>query len=625
MPELLEDAVLMEYKRFLHLYHIENRQPREQEKRKKALARAAAVVMTLGQYIIDHGADWKSYTPYREALEWIKQHQEDYWPEGCRDIPTHEITLKKAVMAVFVGAKGFGKEPIEQVIKLPRVNNSNRDRFKSDPEILAWAFQARKSGQNWTDRHVSRYVNEVCELYGKKAPSGSWWSKFFSRPDVKQLTALGRYGAGTKKANFYQHYKPIQRAMFAGDCWMMDGTRVNMIEHRADSSGKKEFQFLYILVVRDVYSGDILGVHFDTREDHLGYINALKIAVKSTGYLPHTLVFDRFPGHNKEAFGYQEGGKLLTGLCKKLDEKGVELVVTSQAQGKASLERWFDTLQTVFLAQSRYYYGQGIMSSRSFAHRSPEYLAEARKQAQRTGWDFDQAWQEAWKRIEEYRNTPLSHYSRKHAKLDLTPAQLHQQSEKPHVIEADPLVQTSLFWLEKTLKIQRNAIRMTVDHQEYTYSIYDHRLTGTYKEVLVRFDQTDMSSILLFAPNQSTDFFITELKQDKPVVLYGPDADLEGLAKRQAKEKRFEQAKKQELETIIAGAPDVTVLLGAKVPKYEQESAQSVLLYEQMGVLRATKQAVVGTNYPTAAPPKKGRSLPLATDDDLDPNLHVSY
>ncbi|RIV21350.1 transposase [Fibrisoma montanum] len=608
LPELLEIALQTDWRRYVGLYKITDRNERSTEKRVRSLAMAAAVIETLGNYIQDHDIDPRSYVPYREALAWLGDHWVYY--SAYKDVPTNEVRLKEKVNQRFVD-----RLPIQEVVKLPRQGNRSREQFANDPELMAWIAMARSQGTNDPNAYIIRKISEVCRIVGREVPSNSWFSQVLASPKMKQLTANGRFGAGTKYAGRYTHSITMARAMYAGDCWMMDATRVNMVEHQTQEKGKQAF--LFVIAIRDAYSGDIVGCHFDTKEDRWGYTNALKMAVKVTGYLPHTLVYDRFPGHISDE---------MQSILGSMEAKGVQLVCTHKATGKALLERWFDTLQTVFFSQSRYYYGQGIMSTRPYAHRSPDYLVKLRKEARNEGWDFDKAWQEAWRRIEEYRQTPVSYYSRKHAKLDLSPSTLHEQSEKPNVIRVEVWEQASLFWMTKILDIRRNRIEQEVHGVRYEYLIYDTQIMYRYSRVAVRYEESDPSKVMLFAvgaDDRVSDFFIAELTHAKPIPMYGPDADPGRLAGRQAKIDKFEQQKRADLEELTSGAtvdPEYLLTLGGRVSKDEYESVATAVIYEQMGVsIQADAQTPAKQKRTKPAPP----ILPDA-DEVFDPKDFVN-
>ncbi|GAB3735082.1 hypothetical protein [Spirosoma lituiforme] len=607
LAEELELTLNERFRRYCGLYPADDTS-RAALKTQTCLARAAAAVELIGNYIQDRQLDSRSYQPYNEVISWLKQdgNYDFYFPKGNQYLPSNAIRLKEKVVQRF-GKVGVDPLPITEVVKLPREGNKSRDKFAGDAELMAWITMARMQGTNDPNAYVIRKVSDVCRIVGRDVPSASWFSQVLASGKMKQMTADSRFGAGTKKAGAFSHSITMARAMYAGDCWMMDATRVNFIEHA--TADRDKFQFMFVIVIRDAYSGEVVGCYFDTKEDRWGYANALKMAVKSTGYLPHTLVYDRFPGHVSDE---------MQSILGAMERKGVQLVCTHKATGKALLERWFDTLQTVFLSKSKYYYGQGIMSTRDYAHRSPDYLVKVRKEAKADGWDFDKSWQEAWQRIEEYRQTPVSYYSRKHKGLDLSPAQLHEQSEKPNVIPVEIWDQASLFWHTKVLDIRRNRLEHTVHGVDYEYHIYDEKLLYRYDRVAIRYEESDPTKVMLFAvgaDDQVTDFFICELGHTAPVVMYGPDADKRRLAGRQTKIKQFNDRKRADLEATISAAtvdPEYLLTMGGKVGKDEFESAQNTLIYEQMGLSMSVNAHHTAKSKQTKQTKPKAHPVPVS-------------
>lgn len=619
LADLVELAVKAEFRRYLGLYPASDTS-RAAVKTQTCLARAAAVVELIGQHVASKEIDARSYQPYKEVVAWLEKDRnyDFYFPKGNQYLPLNPVRLKEKVVLRF-GKPGEEPLPITDVIRLPREGNKSRDKFAGDAELMAWIAMARMQGTNDPNAYIIRKVSEVCRIVGREVPSNSWFSQVLASSKMKQMTAPTRFGSGTKQVGRYTKSITMARAMYAGDCWMMDATRVNMIEHETSEKGK--FAFLFVIAIRDAYSGDVVGIHFDTKEDRWTYTNALKMAVKTTGHLPHTLVYDRFPGHMSDE---------MQSILNTMEAKGVNLVCTHKATGKALLERWFDTLQTVFLSKSKYYYGQGIMSTRDYAHRSPEHLLKVRKEAKQEGWDFDKAWQEAWKRIEEYRQTPVSYYSKKHKGLDLTPAQLHEQSEKPNVIGVELWDQASLFWMTKVLNIHPSGcIKQTVHGIDYEYQIYDQALLYAYRRVAVRYEENDPSKVMLFAvgsDDQVTDFYITELEHVTPISMYGPDADKSRLAGRMEKIKQFEQRKRADLNELLTGSsvdPEYLLTMGGKVSKEEFESVQSAIIYEQMGVSMAVEAHRPATDK-KKQPPKLKPLPPVKTASPIDPKAFAN-
>ena len=386
------------------------------EVQQKNLAKAAAIMEAALTWVRKHNVNLKKYDFINEFTELLKKYDVPYLPQNPRVFKPRLQELMNDVA-------------IAEIVRLPREGNNNAKKY-NDEEVRSWVIQLRgMDGLNFTNTYIIRKIKQMCVLTEKPAPSDRWVGAIMEEHNTKYLTAAARYGSNGRFSAIYRGYVPLKNALFAGDCWQVDGTRFNIIDHKetiVNEEGKKETvtQFLYIIAVRDVHSGDIVGWHFDTKEDRWAVFNAIKMAAKETGYLPYQITFDRFPGHNTPE---------MQNFLQELEQCGVDVVFTHKATGKGSLERWFGTLQTVFMQESKYYYGQGIKSRRNYAHRSAEYIKRVRTEAHKAGFDWSAAVEDANKVIEAYRHTAYNTYSRKHALVQQSPASLHESSEKPNV------------------------------------------------------------------------------------------------------------------------------------------------------------------------------------------------
>ncbi len=93
-------------------------------------------------------------------------------------------------------------------------------------------MQLRSMPQNYSNEHIIRKVTDLCEMTTKKTPSRRWFGQtILELPKTQFLTGLKRFGASSSKSHIHKSYIPFQTALFAGDCWEMDATRINMISH----------------------------------------------------------------------------------------------------------------------------------------------------------------------------------------------------------------------------------------------------------------------------------------------------------------------------------------------------------------------------------------------------------
>jgi len=454
-------------------------------------------------------------------------------------IPHNYLKLKEKITILETTDKA-----IVDIIHLPRMGNNNAEIY-NDPEVFSWVMQMRSMPQNYSDDFIIRKIQDLCEMTVKKVPSRSWFRQtILEQPKTQFLTGLKRFGASSRKSHIHKGYIPFENALYAGDCWEMDATRINMISHTAED-GKE--RFLNIVAVRDVHSGDVLGYSFDYSENHLVYWEAMKMAVQNAGYLPYEWVTDRFPGHNTPQ---------MIDLFERMESLGVNMVLSHKANDKAKIERWFKTLQSVFMMDSKYFYGEGIQSRAKYAHRSAEYLKRIKKEAKKEGWDMQKNIDEASTHVEKYRITPFSKYSTKHKKVHQSPAELHEYSEKPHVTDVSEATISMLFGLKKKLTLRHDGQFSTkIVGVEFDYMIspayYDVISNYFNKEVVITYDLNDLSVVFLWEQSGNLLKSLCEAEFFAKVQGKGKNKDLSGVGKANARRKAIEELKENELASMI--------------------------------------------------------------------------
>lgn len=501
---------------------------------------------------------------------------------GATYLPKHYRNLKQVVQQAINGTA------TTELVTLKREGNSNAAIHCNDEEIVSWILNLRFNGRNFTNSHIIRKIQWLCAISNKPMPSTRWIGEQMETANNKFLTAAGRYGSKGKYGQQYRAYTPFANALYAGDCWQVDGSRVNLVnfkqkvtitDHQTgnEKTIDKE-QFLTVVAVRDVHSGQVLGHCFNLVENRWTYLQALKMAVETAGYLPYEIVFDKFPGHNTDEFKT---------FITDLEARGVKVTFTHLATGKASMERWFGTLQTVFMQDSNYYYGEGIMSNRKFAHRSKEYLAQLRKDANAEGWNWDAACNEASTIIEAYNTTKYSQYSRKFKHINHTPTEVHDVSEKPNVITLEAHSLKYLFGYKRKAKISNmGLIDFQINNVMFNYRCANYDVVSKHNYITVAYTLEDLSRIELYEISDSPiKKHLGTANEIKDIVPFGKDA-FKGYGKQQAIIKELEEFRNQELEFKMAvGYDAMTIIEQGSVKKYAYEEADAT----------ATMQLITGS------------------------------
>lgn len=520
------------FRTYLEFYNHAN------EVQRPALAKACAVI----DFILEHKDNYPGTKSkiYKDLEPILKKLDLQY-------IPHNHLRLKEKIDELF----STESLAIPDIIKLPRTGNTNSMVY-NDPEIVSWALQLRSMPKNYSNDYIIRKITEMCELVGKRTPSRRWYGQnIFEKNGTKFLTSK-RYGS-SRKSHIHRSYIPFANALFAGDCWEMDATRVNITSHEVEIvdqiSGKKSKadKFLMVVAIRDVHSGDILGYSFSHTENHIVYADAMKMAVQSTGYLPYEIVTDRFPGHNTPQ---------IEDLFARMEALGVHIEFAHDPNKKAGVERFFRTLQQITMPDSDYFYGDGIQSRSLSAFRSPEYIAQIKKEAKKIGFDMYKAVEDSTNIIESYRDTLYSKYSRKHKNLNKSPREIHNESEKPHVIEVSSATISMLFGLKKAATIKNNGQIVTEIlgvkmHYFISATYYDVIKNYHTQSVVMSYDVEDLSVVYLWEKHGHLLKSICDAEYFEEAQKFGPNKVMQQVGVAKAREKAIEALKEQDYQNTI--------------------------------------------------------------------------
>ena len=539
------------FRTYLEFYNDAN------EVQRPALAKACAVI----DFILEHKDNYPGTKSkiYKDLEVVLKKMDLQY-------IPHHHLRLKEKIDELFATES----LAIPDIIKLPRTGNTNSMVF-DDQELVSWAMQLRNMPKNYSNDYIIRKITDMCELVGKRTPSRRWYGQnIFEQNGTKFLTAK-RYGS-SRKSHIHKSYIPFANALFAGDCWEMDATRVNIVSHEVEvvneETGKKTKadKFLMVVAIRDVHSGDILGYSFSHSENHLVYADAMKMAVQKTGYLPYEIVTDRFPGHNTPQ---------MEDLLARMEALGVHIEFAHDANRKAGVERFFRTLQQITMPDSDYFYGDGIQSRSLSAFRSPEYIAQIKKEAKKAGFDLYKAVEESTNIIESFRDTLYSKYSRKHSKLNRSPRELHNDSEKPHVLEVSEATVSMLFGLKKQTQIKNNGQIVTeILGVKMNYFIsptyYDVIKNYHTESVVMTYDIEDLSVVFLWTQHGQLLKSLCEAEYFEPAQKFGPNKVMQQVGVAKAREKAINELKELDYQETIG---EENLMLGRYGKKDELNTA----------------------------------------------------
>ena len=248
------------------------------------------------------------------------------------------------------------------------------------------------------------------------------------------------------------------------------------------------------------------------------------------------------------------------------------------------------------MQESDKYYGQGIQSRRDHAHRSEEALKAMRRRARAEGWNMERAIEEAEKVFEVYNNMAYASYSRARKTVTESPNELHQASEKPHVVRAEAYELLHYFGLSKTIKVGRQGMIVTeILNVKYTYVIDPRHYESVKKhaQVVMYYDLEDLNTVQLYtvAANAADEKFLCEATEQKAVRWTGPNQDEKEMGRAKARIAAWTKLQEAELAGHVAnsGWSDIE-LIGTSSSKIDRENAETAAMVERSKTIR-TKRA----------------------------------
>lgn len=441
---------------------------------------------------------------------------------------------------------------VTRLIKVAKLGNNNAAKFKQDNELIAWLYWLRVgNGRNLSNEAIKRIVRHNCLINEKTIPSDSWIGQQLSDGQFKSLTAA-RWDKGNRHGQRYNSILHSARCCNANSRWEMDGTRVNLLPWT--ENGKS--LFLYIIMVQDNHSGMIVGRHYTTSEspeNRWAYIAALKDAVNKTNVVPAELAIDRFPGHDSQEW---------QNLQAELEKLGTTARYYHRAEGKQHIERTIGTLQTVFLSQSDYYYGQGVKSSVQAAHVTTSHLKTATKQLKKQGLGFEQIMAEAERFINQYNTTKMTEYGRRTmARLPYSPAELYEMSEINNGFSVAFWQIANLFWSKKEISLRNRSIQMEVMHEKCIYHITEYealKRLETEKKAKVYYDELDLDTVHIMSVVNGE--FICTLTRQNIVVTRGVEANGSVIGKYRANQNQLNEKAAAEIDKKLKALDETRVI-----------------------------------------------------------------
>ena len=603
LEDMLEEACETGYRLLWKVYEpkVKTIDKWRREKQIKCLCRAATILDTVLEWIELKGLKYSNMKVYSDTAVWLKKCKYLEY----KYIPINAQRLREKIdCMVKEGLKGH------DVVGLPRAGNTNKSKYddKQKKEILGLVVRQMISGKGWSDQQIIRMVKKRYIMWHEDVPSDATIRRIMSEPKVKALVANKRYDGNARGGQKYRFSTPLARAMFAGDCWEMDGTKVQWEGFGVDGVKRS----LYIVVCRDVYSGAFLGWSYGLAENSDMYWETIKMAVDITGHLPCELRVDKV-SKKKE----------LEGLFEKMEKMGMRYTVGATSNAKAYTERGFRTLQEVFESEYDMWIGEGILSGDENSRPTAEYLARNRKRLKEKSWSWDMAWTKHNGLMIAYNGTPISEYSKRYKDIAQSPMELYRACEKPSVVNLEIWEKPALFWAEAVREItnyklefeRRGEGTVVFDFLDTKYL----EILMNYKNVLVRYDMDSLDEVMVFDP--VTGVFLASERRFEKIQLYGANPEYGRNVEYQQRRKSVQTAIKQMREQALDGSErevlnEGDLRMGALIPKNEKENAESMAMEEyRLNAVPKSSKVLKSTKKQKKEKVKEAKSVNIYDDE----------
>ena len=342
---------------------------------------------------------------------------------------------------------------------------------------------------SWVIRDM---VNIHQEEYGFPSITLSWVKKWRSNNHTKNLASFTRYGK-KKFDDFIQPYLVRKKPTSPDNQWMVDGTPVNFYCIHPET-GKIIRPYLFF--VFDVLTRKIVGHSLGFTEDRHLIIKALKIAIKNCGRVACEILSDNASPLKTDEFKAIKENLGRIGCVINAHKAG-------NAQAKGNVERVIKTLQSRVFKLWEDSLGDGYGSKDS--NGTPDKFALEKVRKKNGTPLFVDMERQVLNMINMYNNMPINGRG--------TPNKLYNELPKLKAKVVSPEGLAMIFWTEKIIKIRRAEIKFNIRKTAYHYRLRGNDLILKFhnKQVRVRYDELDLSSIMIF--DIQTDELIAEVKQ----------------------------------------------------------------------------------------------------------------
>lgn len=374
----------------------------------------------------------------------------------------------------------------------------SKGNYKLTEKHISKIEELYRDKRMYTGREIHEKLNLWSIKNGYSKVSLATIKKVMATTDFQNKNKPYRNGDEWKKLLF-DPFRLREKPKFNGTLWQIDGSRLQIPYLHKDKPG-----FLNYFVILDVHSGKIVGYSIDKSENSIMIVEALKMAVKSCGYVPLEIILDSAGSYKSTRFRNLEEHISLLGTQFRKHVPG-------NPRDKGQIERFVGSFQTTVCKNVEGYIGEGIKSRRGDARPSNKVLQEILKPSKlRSESELKELFPNL---IDQYNELKINDKKPPNLIFDLA----QKDEYAPDVSDNDF---TLMFWNRiHDYKIKNSMVLITEGSfrkQTFQYIIddYDLRIKLNLSKVLVCYSKSDRSYIKLFDENEN---HIIDVKRTMPV------------------------------------------------------------------------------------------------------------
>lgn len=348
--------------------------------------------------------------------------------------------------------------------------------------------------KHYSARQLAEFVNFHAEQSNEMKVSQSWVVNMMNDKHdstFRTLVESARQGAKYTNDNILP-YLSRHASLYPNNTWFIDGTPIQI--YSKDKYNR--MQRLNIFVVLDACTRRIIGFDINTTgEDRFMVMNAIKMAIRYTGYIPYEIVSDNFSANKTEEIKNMQSELLKFGTKWRFAKVG-------NAQDKSYVERFNGTFQTMEQSLLEEYIGEGITTRRDNGRIDPDFLKEVFKKKGLYPTEM----------MKDFVVGLLCIYNDKKISGRQSPNEKYNSLSVDKAIPLDFINIPKLFWRRTEVTVKRGQVTLQRNNVVYEYDVWDKALSVSLqgKKVIVRYDENYHGSVFIY--DYYTDVMIKEIK-----------------------------------------------------------------------------------------------------------------